>query len=55
MIDERKLRDLLFILCCKIPILARAKKSKKPDFTNDETIKVNMRFKSKGRKINLMQ
>ena len=54
LIEDQKCRDLLFVLCCKIPILVRAKKSRKPNFTNDEVIKVNDKFKCKARKINFM-
>ena len=54
MIEENKLRALLFGFIAKVPILKRTKRSKRPDFADDEVITINKGFKSRGRKMNLM-
>ena len=45
--------NIMHTLCCKIPIFRRSKKSKKPDFTNDEVLFINPKFKAKNKVINI--
>ena len=42
-------------MCIRIPVLKREKKSKRPDFDEDEEISINANFTSRGKRININQ
>lgn len=42
-------------MCLRVPVLKRGKKSKKPDFDEDEQIQINQNFTSRSKRININQ